>query len=313
MKQFEVVALGELNVDLILNRIDGAPEIGKEKFCQDMVLTLGSSTAIFAANAAALGTKVAFCGMIGNDSFGDLVEKSLQAKNVDTHYLVHQDKYATGATICLNYNEDRANVTYQGAMDFMRLNDINKELFTNTKHIHISSIFMQTGLREDILDILKLAKENGVTVSLDTQWDPAEQWDLDYTKVLPLIDLFLPNEKELMCLTHSKSIEEGINKIKPYLNSAVIKCGNQGSLLIKKDGTMNLLKPYLNTNVVDAIGAGDSFNAGFISRFVKGDDLEACQRYGNMTGAVNTTAAGGTGAFTSKEAVEAKGYALGWE
>lgn len=312
MKQFDVVALGELNVDLILNRIDGAPEVGKEKFCQDMILTLGSSTAIFAANAAALGTKVAFCGMIGNDSFGDLVEKSLKAKNVDTRYLVHQDKYATGATICLNYNEDRANVTYQGAMDFMRLSDINKELFQNTKHIHISSIFMQTGLREDIMNILQLAKQNGVTVSLDTQWDPAETWQLDYTKVLPLIDLFLPNEKELMCLTGSKSIEEGINKIAPYVNNAVIKCGNQGSLLIKKDGSTNLLKPYLNTNVVDAIGAGDSFNAGFISRFVQGDDLETCQKYGNMTGAVNTTAAGGTGAFTSKDDVEAKGHALGW-
>lgn len=313
MKQFDVVALGELNVDLILNRIDGAPEVGKEKFCQDMILTLGSSTAIFAANAAALGTKVAFCGMIGNDSFGDLVEKSLKAKNVDTRYLVHQNQYATGATICLNYNEDRANVTYQGAMDFMRLRDIDKELFQNTKHIHISSIFMQTGLREDIMAILTLAKENGVTVSLDTQWDPAETWQLDYTKVLPLIDLFLPNEKELMCLTASKTIEEALNKIAPYVNNAVIKCGNQGSLLIKKDGTMNLLKPYLNTNVVDAIGAGDSFNAGFISRFVQGDDLETCQKYGNMTGAVNTTAAGGTGAFTSREDVEAKGRILGWE
>ncbi len=313
MKQFDVVALGELNVDLILNRIDGAPEVGKEKFCQDMILTLGSSTAIFAANAASLGTKVAFCGMIGNDSFGDLVEKSLKAKNVDTRYLVHQDRFATGATICLNYNEDRANVTYQGAMDHMRLSDINKELFQNTKHIHISSIFMQTGLREDLLDILLLAKENGVTVSLDTQWDPAEKWQLDYTKVLPLIDLFLPNEKELMCLTGSKKIEEAINKIAPYVNNAVIKCGNQGSLLMKKDGTLTLLKPYLNTNVVDAIGAGDSFNAGFISRFVQGDDLDTCQKYGNMTGAVNTTAAGGTGAFTLREEVEAKGRMLGWE
>ena len=70
---------------------------------------------------------------------------------------------------------ERANVTYQGAMDFMGLKDINKELFANTKHIHISSIFMQTALRKDILEILKLAKANGVTVSLDTQWDPANE------------------------------------------------------------------------------------------------------------------------------------------
>lgn len=313
MKKFDIIALGELNVDLILNRIDGEPEVGKEKFCQDMILTLGSSTAIFAANAAALDTEVAFCGMIGNDSFGDLVDKSLQAKHVDTRYLIRQDKYATGATICLNYNEDRANVTYQGAMDFMCLRDINPEIFAATRHIHISSIFMQTGLRKDIIEILTMAKANGVTTSLDTQWDPVEQWDLDYAKVLPLIDVFLPNEKELCFLTHSANVEEAIEKIQPYVNNAVIKQGNKGSLLIKKDGTRVHLAPYLNTNVVDAIGAGDSFNSGFLSRFVKGDALEVCQRYGNMTGAVNTTAAGGTGAFTSRADVEAKGKTLGWE
>lgn len=312
MKKFDIIALGELNVDLILNQIDGAPEVGKEKFCQDMILTLGSSTAIFAANAAALGSKVAFVGMIGNDSFGELVDKSLQSKGVDTTYLIRQNRYATGATICLNYDEDRANVTYQGAMDHMSLSDINAEIFSLTKHIHISSIFMQSGVKKDILAILKEAKKNGVTTSLDTQWDPAEKWDLDYTQVLPLIDVFLPNEKELCCLTHSAMVEEAVVKVLPYCNNMVVKQGNKGSLLIQKDGSRVQLRPFLNSNVVDAIGAGDSFNSGFISRFVQGDSLTDCQRYGNMTGAVNTTAAGGTGAFTNREAVEQKGRELGW-
>lgn len=312
MKKFDIIALGELNVDLILNQIDGAPEVGKEKFCQDMILTLGSSTAIFAANAAALGSKVAFVGMIGKDSFGELVDKSLQAKGVDTTYLIRQTKYATGATICLNYDEDRANVTYQGAMDYMSLSDINPEIFAETKHIHISSIFMQSGVKKDILAILKEAKRNGVTTSLDTQWDPAEKWDLDYTQVLPLIDIFLPNEKELCFLTHSTSVEEAVEKVLPYCNNMVVKQGNKGSLLIQKGGERVQLRPFLNQNVVDAIGAGDSFNSGFISRFVQGDSLTDCQRYGNMTGAVNTTAAGGTGAFTCREAVEKKGRELGW-
>ncbi|MCQ2348496.1 MAG: carbohydrate kinase family protein [Paludibacteraceae bacterium] len=310
--KYDIIALGELNVDLILNQIDGAPEVGKEKFCQDMILTLGSSTAIFAANAAALGTKVAFCGMVGRDGFGDLVETSLQKKGVDTTYLIRQNKWATGATICLNYNEDRANVTYQGAMDHLSLADIPEELFGAGKHLHISSIFMQTGLKKDIVAILTKAKAAGMTTSLDTQWDPNERWDLDYTKVLPLIDIFLPNEKELCCLTGAASVEEAVAKIRPYMNNAVIKWGNKGSLLIKKDGTEVMLKPFLNTHVVDAIGAGDSFNSGFLSRFVAGDSLETCQRYGNMTGAVNTTAAGGTGAFTSREEVEKKGAELGW-
>ena len=313
MKQFDIIALGELNVDLILNNIEGFPEVGKEKFAKQMTLTLGSSTAIFAANAAALGARVAFCGMIGNDSFGDLVESSLKAKGVDTRYLIRQDKYATGATICMSYDEDRANLTYQGAMDYMTLEDINPEVFTQTKHIHISSIYMQSGVKRDLIKILELCKQNGVTVSLDSQWDPTETWDLDYKAVLPLLTVFMPNETELKFLTRSKTLDEAIEKIRPYLNAAVIKCGSKGSLLMRKGRPDRVQKALLNKNVVDCIGAGDSFNSGFLTRFAAGDPLDRCQEYGNMTGAVNTTAAGGTTAFTCREDVEKIGRErFGW-
>ena len=313
MKQFDIIALGELNVDLILNNIEGFPEVGKEKFAKQMTLTLGSSTAIFAANAAALGARVAFCGMIGNDSFGDLVESSLKAKGVDTRYLIRQDKYATGATICMSYDEDRANLTYQGAMDYMTLEDINPEVFTQTKHIHISSIYMQSGVKRDLIKILELCKQNGVTVSLDSQWDPTETWDLDYEAVLPLLTVFMPNETELKFLTRSKTLDEAIEKIRPYLNAAVIKCGSKGSLLMRKGRPDRVQKALLNKNVVDCIGAGDSFNSGFITRLAAGDPLDICQQYGNMTGAVNTTAAGGTTAFTCREDVERIGRErFGW-
>ena len=313
MKEFDIIALGELNVDLILNQIEGEPEIGKEKFAKQMTLTLGSSTAIFAANAAALGAKVAFCGMIGNDSFGDLVETSLQNKGVDTRFLIRQDQYATGATICMSYDEDRANLTYQGAMDYMTLGDINPHVFTETKHIHISSIFMQSGVKRDLMKILRLCKENGVTTSLDTQWDPVEKWDLDYERVLPMLTVFMPNETELKYLTHTDTLEAAVEKIRPFVNAAVIKCGSRGSLLMRKGQPDRMQAALLNKHVVDCIGAGDSFNSGFITRLAAGDPLDKCQQYGNMTGAVNTTAAGGTTAFTCREDVEKIGREkFGW-
>ena len=278
-----------------------------------MTLTLGSSTAIFAANAAALGAKVAFCGMIGNDSFGDLVETSLQQKGVDTRYLIRQDKYATGATICMSYDEDRANLTYQGAMDFMTLADINPDVFKEAKHIHISSIYMQSGVKRDLMKILELCKENGVTVSLDSQWDPAEKWDLDFKAVLPLVSVFMPNETELKFLTRKQTLEEALEAIRPYTNAAVIKCGSKGSILMRKGQPDRKQEALLNKNVVDCIGAGDSFNSGFLTRFAAGDALDKCQEYGNMTGAVNTTAAGGTTAFTCREDVERIGHErFGW-
>lgn len=303
MKQFDIAAIGELNVDVILNGIESEPEIGKEKFARDMTLTLGSSTAIFAANAAALGTKVCFVGMIGRDVFGNLVRSSLEAKGVDTSYLIEGDT-PTGATICMSYGEDRANLTYQGAMDVMGFGDIDKSVFDCARHIHLSSLFMQSALLRDIDKVLDLAAAKGVSVSLDTQWDPMETWKLDYKKVLPRITVFMPNETELQALTGKGSLEEAIEEVLPFLGKAMlVKCGSKGSLLVRKDGTRHALPAFLNKDVVDAIGAGDSFNSGFISAFVKGMSLEDCQHTGNLTGAVNTTAAGGTGAFTSLEEV----------
>lgn len=303
MKHYDIAAIGELNVDIILNRIESEPEIGKEKFAQDMTVTLGSSTAIFAANAAALGSKVCFVGLVGRDSFGDLVRTSLEAKGVDTRY-VKQGETPTGASICMSYGEDRAVLTYQGAMDIMGLDDIDLSVFDETRHIHLSSIFMQSGVLRDLEKILDLAAAKGVTVSLDTQWDPIEKWAFDYKKLLPKITVFMPNEKELQELTGKKTLASAIAEVEPYLGSAMmLKCGSKGSILIKKDGSRTALPAFLNSNVVDAIGAGDSCNSGFVSAFVKGLPLEECQRTGNLTGAVNTTSAGGTGAFTSLEAV----------
>ncbi len=303
MKKYEIAAIGELNVDIILNGIESEPEIGKEKFCRNMTVTLGSSTAIFAANAAALGSRVCFVGLVGKDSFGQLVRDSLQAKGVATHFIGEGDT-PTGATICMNYGEDRANLTYQGSMDVMGFDQIDKSVFDLSQHIHLSSLFMQSALLKDIHKVLDLAAEKGVTVSLDTQWDPMEKWELDYPHVLPKITVFMPNEKELCALTHKSNLEDAIAEVLPYLGCMMlVKRGSKGSLLVKKDGSRNELPAFLNKNVVDAIGAGDSFNSGFVSAFVKGYSPEICQKTGNLTGAVNTTGAGGTGAFTSIEDV----------
>ena len=107
------------------------------------------------------------------------------------------------------------------------------------------------------------------------------------------------------------SLEEAIEAVLPHLGCAmVVKMGSKGSLLVRKDGSRNMLPSFLNRNVVDAIGAGDSFNSGFVSAFVKGLPLEKCQEIGNMTGALNPTAAGGTGAFTSPEEIDQRAIKL---
>ena len=303
MKSIDILAVGELNVDLLLNRIAGFPEVGKEIFAQDMTLTLGSSTAIFAANAATLGARVSFVGMIGKDSFGDVVKDSLRDRKVDISHLIEADGAATGLTAILNYDNDRANVTYPGAMSLMGVKDLKPEVIAQAKHVHVSSVFLQEQLHKDLAAIVRLVKECGATLSMDVQFDPAETWDFDCAAILPYVDVFMPNEQEIMAITRKGSVEEAIAAIQPYARVIVVKMGTKGSLVVTPEGR-NLMPAMLNPQVVDAIGAGDSYDAGFISAYVRGKDLAYCQWLGNLAGAVNTTAAGGTGAFSSLAAVQ---------
>jgi sugar/nucleoside kinase (ribokinase family) len=283
-----------------LNELDRFPEVGKEILARQMTLTLGSSSAIFASNISSLGARVAFIGKIGNDKFGEVVLESLQNNDVDISLIKRDDKYGTGATIVLNVEEDRANTTYPGAMDFLTINDISEDDLSRARHLHFSSFFLQPGMREDLGKLFRTAQGLGLTTSFDMQWDPVENWDLDIEDILPHVNVFLPNEKELIYLSRKNDLNEAINFIKKYSDVLVIKRGNQGSRVCFGDEIINL-PAFLNESVVDAIGAGDSFNAGFIFKFIMGNSIPECQEFGNLTGAMSTTAAGGTTAFQNYE------------
>lgn len=301
-KQFDVIVVGELNVDLILNTIDSFPEMGKEKIAKHMTLTLGSSSAIFASNLSSLGANVAFIGKIGDDAFGKLVKESFAEKKVNTDYIITSKKLNTGATIVLNYSEDRAMVTYPGAMEDLKISDIEEKVIRSAKHLHFSSYFLQPGIQSGLISLFRMAKKNGLTTSLDIQWDPAEKWNFNYQETLPFVDVFLPNEQEALLLTDETVLENAIKKLTSFANLVVIKLGSKGSVAAT-DKKSNFRQSYYNNNVVDAIGAGDSFNAGFIYKFINGGKIDECQKFANLTGAVNTTAAGGTTAFENYDQV----------
>ncbi|AWW29945.1 carbohydrate kinase family protein [Echinicola strongylocentroti] len=303
MHKRDLLVVGELNIDLILNQIQGFPEMGSEKVAQKMDVVLGSSSAIFASNIATLGVETAFCGKVGKDDFGEMVRETLDKKQVDTSYISSSDELKTGLTVVMNYDQDRANVTYCGAMEALTINDIPWEKAGEFKHFHLSNYFLQKGIQEDITAIFQRAKQSGMTTSLDLQVDPDDHWGFDYKKCLPYVDIFLPNEAELLSLTGKESVEEALEEVTPYVNTVALKMGMKGGLVYEK-GHVTEVKAFVNDRFVDAIGAGDSFNAGFICKYLQGADWEACLRFANLTGALNTTAAGGTGAFVSLDAVK---------
>ncbi|MTI87803.1 MAG: carbohydrate kinase family protein [Balneolaceae bacterium] len=301
----DLMVIGELNMDLIYNHVNAFPELGKEKIAKKLNLTLGSSSAIFAVNSAKLGLDVGFCGMIGNDSFGQDVLKELKASNIDTSFITTSDTHRTGLTTIIRLNNDRAMITYPGAMEDFSLAGIPDEVFSRSRHLHLSSIFLQKGIKKDLFKILEHAKEHGMTVSVDPQWDPKEVWDIDVKRLVSAIDLFFPNEKEMLEITNSDSVAEAIQYLQPHLADGciVIKQGPEGATICHKKEIQHI-PGYINHSPADTVGAGDSFDAGFISQFLKGASLEDCARFGNMAGAVSTIEAGGTEAIKSFESVK---------
>lgn len=300
-KKYDILVVGELNVDLILNKIQSFPEMGKEKIAGDMSLVLGSSSAILASNLSSLGAKVGFVGVLGKDSFGDLALKTLHDKGVDTSLIIKSEEYATGLTVVMSFDNDRANVTYAGAMEALTIDDVTDDIMSQARHLHFSSVFLQTGIMNDLVLLFERAKALGLTTSLDPQWDPEENWNLDLNGLLPHVDFFMPNVQELTAITGEEDVELAVSSVNSP-NAIIVKMGTKGACVYHSEGS-NTCPAFLNKNVVDTVGAGDSFNAGFLFRFLQGAPVSECMVFGAFAGAVNTTEAGGTGAFESYSGV----------
>lgn len=302
-KKFDVLVAGELNIDLILGGLSQFPETGKEILADKMIYTLGSSSAIFASNLSALGVSVNYCGCIGNDDFGKKIIKDLEAKNVATENIIRSDTLQTGVTVAFNFEQNRAMVTYPGAMNLLSEKDITDAMLRNARHLHVSSVFIQPALKPGLVKLFKRAKNFGLTTSLDPQWDAYENWDCDWKNLLPNVDVFMPNAEELKNITGKENIGDAIASIKSFANIIVVKNSIEGATAFYKNEVIEQ-PAFINKDFADAIGAGDSFNAGFIRQFIRDKSLKDCTELGAVCGALNTTAYGGTAAFADWESVK---------
>ena len=291
----DVLAIGELNADLILQGLSSPPILGRELMCQSSSLQLGSSTAICACVMSSLGLNVSFVGQLGADTWGDVCAAYLRQYGVDLSYIARSKHWQTGLTVSLSCKHDRALVTYPGdTIDCLTVDKLPVQPWEIARHIHIGSFFLQPKLAEGLPPFLSAAKSHGMTISLDAGWQESQDWDGGLSKVLPYIDLFFPNESETCGIGGSDNVYQAAQNVYAMMNHGilVVKCGAQGSFAVY-NGTTSHFNAY-KTTVVDTTGAGDSFNAGFIYAYLNGMDLSECLQYGNASGAVSTTQVGGT-------------------
>ena len=288
---FDVVVIGELNVDLLLYGEDIVPAFGQvEKLVDDAVLTVGSSSAIFAHQAARLGLRVAFSGKVGADPFGEFMTSRLERVGVDTSAVVVDGGLSTGLTVHLVQGTDRAMLTNMGTIPELRPEEVDEALLENTRHVHLGSYFLQKGMHDSLAGLFAHASTAGATTSLDPGWDPWEEWDAGLREALEETDVFMPNEGELLAIAGEPSTERALGRF-AEVPTVVVKRGADGALGRGGGKTASCVPPPVEP--VDTTGAGDSFDAGFLFGMLGGYDLERALNLGCLCGALSATGAGG--------------------
>jgi len=293
-KPFDIVVVGELNPDLILSG-DVRPEYRQtEKLVDQAKLVLGSSSAIFACGAAQLGLKVAFIGRVGNDLFGDFVCKELNENGIETRGIVRDQDEATGISVILSSGADRAILTYPGTIPLLEYRDIDMEMIQQARHLHVGSYYIQDGLRPDLSRLFTLAHAHSLTTSLDTNYDPAGKWDAGIQQVLTQVDIFLPNSIECLAISGMTDLDQAAAKLAKQVKFLGVKLGKEGAWLCRGEETYR--QTALPVNVVDTVGAGDSFDAGFIYGYLSGWEPKRILQLATICGSLSTRQAGGTSA-----------------
>jgi sugar/nucleoside kinase (ribokinase family) len=230
----------------------------------------------------------------------------MQKHGVNIGNVIVSQTDSTGLSVILNQDADRAILTHLGLIAELQASDIADSLLAQTRHLRVASYFLQTKLQPDLPALFKRARSLGLTTSLDTNYDPSEQWR-GFDDLLAVTNVFLPNEAEAMSLTAAKNADEAANRLRLALSgaegskveAAAIKLGKDGALGISQSQKIQMSS--IPVRVVDTVGAGDTFDAGFIYGYLNDWGLEKSLRLACVCGALSTQEAGGTAAQPTLE------------
>lgn len=296
----DVLVLGDANPDLVL-RGDVVPRFGQaEQLLDSADFVVGGSGSIVAHGLARLGTTVRMTATVGTDPFADLLRERLADAGVDASGL-RATGPATGLTVILSADPDRAVLTFPGAIADLdsehAVEAVDKAAAEGARHVHVSSLYLLPRLAAGLAEVLRRAHELGLGTSLDTNDDPSGRWDLA-AGALEHVDVLLPNDREALALAARLGHESGdpvaaAGALATRGPTVVVKLGAEGAAQVGPDGSV-LRATAPATEVTDTTGAGDTLVAGYLDGRLRGLSGERCLRRGVLAAAMSTTAAGGT-------------------
>ena len=303
-RAYDVLAVGELNIDLILSGLPRLPAFGTEVLADSLARRLGGSTANFAVFCAQLGLRVAFLTRVGADDFGDFLLRQLEQAGVATTHVTRDRELHTGLAVAISGPTDRAFITYVGTINSLRAQDMPGDLLARCRHLHVGSYFLQERLQPGCRDLFRRAHRAGMTVSLDTGYDPREAWDDGIRAVLREVDVFMPNRVEATHIAGTHDQAEALRVLTGWSRLVAMKLGPEGAIAC--EGRQCVHVPTCGVEVADTTCCGDAFDAGLIDGLLAGRSLADCVRRGNACGALMASVMGNEARVLTPEAVAAR-------
>ena len=281
----EVVATGELFADVVFGGLPSLPALGEELNALELTTAPGGGPAICAVALRRLGVPVACCAKIGGDAFGQMVVAALRTEGVLTETVSVSGTESTNLTVAFPVGDERAFVTHRG----IRAAHTDEEVRSALAMWAPSVLFVGGLVASE--DLLREARARGITIVLDIGWEIAVHRAAALRRVLPLVDVFLPNEAEILAVTGADTVEAAAAALLDDVATVVVKRGRRGALGVML-GRL-LCAPTFRVHTVDTTGAGHAFDGGYIYGLLRGWETEQCLRAGNACGALSTTRYGG--------------------
>lgn len=300
-KSLDIIVGGDLFIDLIMSGFPAWPQPGTEAFAGEFHRDVGGGAAISACGLAKLGSRAAVLGAVGEDNGAWLVDR-LNRLGVVTSQIRFDPVEPTAVTVAISTPGDRSFLTYRGSnrlFPAMLAEAASSGKLTHARHLHLTSapdLDTAAGLFTSIRAL-------GCSLSLDVGWH--EDWLADprALALLPMLDVFFPNEVEAQRMTGETGREIILHKLASAgARRVALKLGPDGALMLW-DGDILRAPPY-PVKPVDTTGAGDCFNAGFLHFWLRGASPEACLQAANFCGAASTQAYGGVNGFPDLERVK---------
>ncbi len=265
-------------------RVKTLPKVNEHMICEKGRIAIGGSAANFATQSAKLGSKTSLISCLGDDAYGQLAMKEIANAGVDTNSLLVLEKQSTGIFFYAHVSEDeRIVVVEPGANRFLEKHLFEEDSLVDAQLVHVAGSFPMM-----INRVSDVTTTNGMILSLDPG---RAAGNLDYEKILRRTDLLFVSQKELkdyFKITPTKKALRALAKTFPGI--VVLKMGEKGA--IATDGFEYCTSEVFEVPVVDTLGAGDSFAAGFVTAWMRSERIEQALNVANAVAALTITKAG---------------------